>query len=251
MFRSLRFRLPALFLAGIALRAPDRVRRVRGSSRTTRDEQALAGAAAQAAGLAALYGSRRSRRGRSRTPARAAREGHGRPDLLRRPVALPGTGLRLLAAAANIVDVRTRLPAGRAQTFEFAPPGDDGATSRSPRRSRRTRAVGRVAVAKPRAELAALGRLLERLLFGLIGGLLVAAGSPATSRAGSRAHARAARAADRSRRAATTSSSPTLRPRRDRAPSRALPRDGRIACRGRGARAALPHVASRTSCARR
>ena len=98
MLRSLRFRLPALFLLGIVLSGLVAPRSRCGSSRTTRETQTIAELRSESIGIVQLY----AQPGRAREPCRVheARAGDGGDRIYYVPV-VPGAQLfRPLAAAA-------------------------------------------------------------------------------------------------------------------------------------------------------
>jgi two-component system, OmpR family, sensor kinase len=176
MFRSLSFRLPALFLTGIALAlliaAALAVRLFQDYAR----EQSVRELQREAAGLTKLFGPQIARGAQPYGP-RALEEATGDRIYYAGIAIFPGENSGFRPLPANIVDVNA-LPADRGTVFEFTPSDDD----------RRYIAVARpfevndvrwgaFAVAKPRAELQAQWvTLLRRLALGIVGGLLVAAG---------------------------------------------------------------------------
>ena len=176
MFRSLRFRLPALFLTGIALAlliaSAVALRLFQDYAR----EQSVRELRREAAGLTDLF-ARQIATGSEPYAPRLLEQTTGDRIYYTGISLFPGENSGFRPLPPNIVDVNA-LPVGRGTVFEFTPRDDD----------RRYLAVARpfevnnvrwgaFAVAKPRAELQAQWvTLLQRLLFGIIGGLLVAAG---------------------------------------------------------------------------
>jgi signal transduction histidine kinase/ActR/RegA family two-component response regulator len=176
MFRSLRFRLPALFLAGIALAlliaSAVAVRLFQDYAR----QQSVRELQREAVGLTKLFGPQIGT-GAKPYGARALEEATGDRIYYTGIALFPGENSGFRPLPQNIVDVNA-LPADRGTVFEFTPSDDD----------RRYLAVARpfevndvrwgaFAVAKPRAELQEQWvTLLRRLALGIVGGLLVAAG---------------------------------------------------------------------------
>ena len=206
MFRSLRFRLPALFLAGIALAlliaSAVALRLFQDYAR----EQSVRELQREAAGLTELFRPQIATGAKPYGP-RALEKATGDRIYYIGQSLFPGENSGFRQLPLNIVDVNA-LPAGRGTVFEFTPADDDRrylAVAR-PFEENNVR-FGVFAVAKPRAELQAQWvTLLQRLLFGIVGGLLVAAGLAFyLSRRISGPMRELAGAADRSRRAATTS----------------------------------------------
>ena len=106
MLQSLRFRLPALFLAGVVLAGIVSAAIAFRLLQSYSEDHSLKELRREAGGLTSLYaqaGHQVERRGRHRAGVRRrrAREGNGRPHLLRGPAPLPGetAGLRRLPAA--------------------------------------------------------------------------------------------------------------------------------------------------------
>jgi signal transduction histidine kinase len=176
MFRSLRFRLPALFLAGIALAlliaSAVALRLFQDYAR----EQSVRELQREAAGLTKLFGPQIGTGAKPYGP-KALEEATGDRIYYIGQSLFPGENSGFRQLPLNIIDVNA-LPSGRGTVFEFTPADDD----------RRYLAVARpfeendvrfgvFAVAKPRAELQEQWvTLLQRLVFGMVGGLLVAAG---------------------------------------------------------------------------
>jgi signal transduction histidine kinase len=180
--RSLRFRLPALFLAGVVVAGLVTVAfALRLFQDYTKDET-LADLQRQAAGLADLYADQAFRSvDEGRAPPRFAAQQLERATGTRIYYAgvdlFPGqiSGLRRLDRSA--LDW-TRLEAGQIATLEFEPPGTDRvylAAARPLRLGGET--FGALVVAKPRAELReAWLSLLGRVGLAFVGGLAVACG---------------------------------------------------------------------------
>ena len=129
MFHSLRFRLPALFLAGVVLAGI-----VSAAIAFRLLPELLGGQLAEGATPGGgrvdeplrATGHQVERRGRHRAGVRRgrARAGHGRPIYYAGLPLFPGetTGLRRLPA--GLIDART-IRAGESVTFEFTPPDED------------------------------------------------------------------------------------------------------------------------------
>ncbi|MBD0290604.1 MAG: HAMP domain-containing histidine kinase [Thermoleophilia bacterium] len=180
---SLRFKLPALFLAGIVAAAlVTALLAVRLFQDRTRDDT-LAELRRQAAALADLYANQ---------ALRAAGEGRPAPEFAA-PRLERATGTKLYYAGLELFPGRPsglrRLPysvvpdapaleEGHAQTFEFVPPGENRtylAAAHPLRLGAET--FGAIVTAKPRAELRAQWLdLARRLGLAFLAGLAVAAG---------------------------------------------------------------------------
>ncbi len=181
--RSLRFKLPALFLAGIVVAAlVTAALAVRLFQERTRDDT-LTDLRRQAAALADLYANQ---------ALRAAGEGRPAP-VFAAPRLERATGAKLYYAGLELFPGRPsglrRLPysvvpdpaaleEGRAQTFDFMPPGEDRTYLAAAHPLRiGTETFGAVVTAKPRAELREQWLdLVGRLGLAFLGGLAVAAG---------------------------------------------------------------------------
>ncbi len=184
MFRSLRFRLPAFFLAGIALAG---IISTAVAIRLFQDhirDQSLAELRREARGLTQLY---------ARQAVLSIQEGRSAPEFVASEleratgdrlfyVGVPiflgqGSGLRELPQSA--VDWEA-LQAGRLIQFEFVPPGEDKtflAVGQPLRFKGKGPVVGSLVVAKPKTELTAQWLTLVQLLFVALGiGLIVAGG---------------------------------------------------------------------------
>jgi two-component system, OmpR family, sensor kinase len=183
MFRSLRFRLPALFLAGMALAVLVATVVALRLFQDFAREQSLRELNREAVGLSQLFLEQASNE--------ESRYGPGRLELITGDriyyVGLQGldifpgqedvSGLRRLAADQNVVDVAA-LPARRNTSFEFTPPGESRpflAVVR-PIEEGGTR-WGAIIVAKPRADVQERWvELLQRLAVAFAGGLVIAGG---------------------------------------------------------------------------
>jgi two-component system, OmpR family, sensor kinase len=183
MFRSLRFRLPAIFVAGMALAVlVATVVALRLFQDYARD-QSLRELNREATGLSRLF-----------TQEAGSLEIPYGPALLELTtgdriyyVALEGldifpgqedvSGLRRLPADQQIVDVAA-LPEGRNTSFEFVPPGEDRPFLAVVRPVEEGGArFGAIIVAKPRADVQERWvELLERLAVAIAGGLMIAGG---------------------------------------------------------------------------
>jgi signal transduction histidine kinase len=180
VFRSLRFRLPALFLLGIVLAGiVASLIALRLFQDYTRD-QTVRELRAEARGLAQLY---------AESARRATDEGRRAPDFAAAkledatgdrlfyvgPSVFPGeeSGLKSLPETA----IGRRVPTTRSITFEFTPPGETRtfiAVSHPLELEPRTPALGSLVVAKPKTELRDRWlTLFGRLALGFLGGLLV------------------------------------------------------------------------------
>jgi two-component system, OmpR family, sensor kinase len=183
MFRSLRFRLPAIFVAGMALAVlVATVVALRLFQDYARD-QSLRELNREATGLSRLF-----------TQEAGSLEIPYGPALLELTtgdriyyVALEGldifpgqeddSGLRRLPPDQQIVDVAA-LPEGRNTSFEFVPPGEDRPFLAVVRPVEEGGArFGAIIVAKPRADVQERWvELLERLAVAIAGGLMIAGG---------------------------------------------------------------------------
>jgi signal transduction histidine kinase len=173
--RSLRFRLPALFLAGVALAGlvatAIAFRLFQDYTRT----QSLRELRREAQGVSELYLDLARRIERPVLTPRALELTTGDRLFFVGISLFPGerTGVRELPRSA--VDFRA-LQAGRALTFDFTPPGEDKvfvAVARPLVLGGHT--FGALVVAKPKEELnSQLATLLERLALAFLGGIAVA-----------------------------------------------------------------------------
>jgi signal transduction histidine kinase len=173
--RSLRFRLPALFLAGVALAGlvatAIAFRLFQDYTRT----QSLRELRREAQGVSELYLDLARRIERPVLTPRALELTTGDRLFFVGISLFPGerTGVRELPRSA--VDFRA-LQAGRALTFDFTPPGEDKvfvAVARPLVLGGHT--LGALVVAKPKEELnSQLATLLERLALAFLGGIAVA-----------------------------------------------------------------------------
>ena len=181
MFRSLRFRLPAFFLAAIALAflvaSLIALRLFQGHTRT----ENLIELRREASGLAALY---------SESAARATDEGKAAPAFAAAKLEA-ATGDRIFYVGLNVFPgeetglnrlLRTDLPvdvrnASRILTFEFTPPGEDRdflAASHPLRFEPDTPPFGALIVAKRKSELRdAWLTLLQQLALAFLVGIVV------------------------------------------------------------------------------
>ena len=183
--RSLRFRLPALFFAGMLLAAfVTAVIATTLFQDVTRNDS-LEELRRQAAGLSGYY------REQALAPARQKRRAAASSTRFLEAAAGPNTklfyaGLELFPGeppavrtlSVSVLPDRQAVEAGRAQTFEFRPPGEDRVylAAASPLKIGDS-TFGFVVAAKPRAELRDRWvPLVERLGLAFLGGLLVAAG---------------------------------------------------------------------------
>jgi signal transduction histidine kinase len=182
MFRSLRFRLPALFLAGAALAGLVSTVISIGLFQDYTEDRLIAELRREARGLTSLY---------AEQARRVAEAPEGREPI---PLATrrleQASGSRLYYAGARIFFDQPsglrQLPHdivawrdGRIRTFELTPPGAEReylAVSSPLRLSRQERYFGALIVAKPRAELRERWvTLIERLALAGIVGIAVAA----------------------------------------------------------------------------
>jgi two-component system, OmpR family, sensor kinase len=176
MFRSLRFRLPLFFLAGIAIAlAVATALALRLFQDYTRD-QSIRELRREAAGLSDLV---LTQAGRKAQPfaLRTLESTTGDRIYYDGLSPFPGEASGLRAMPRGVVDVNA-LPADRGTTFEFTPPGEDLvylAVAR-PLEARGAR-FGAIVVATPRADIRERWVvLLQRLALAAAGGLLIAAG---------------------------------------------------------------------------
>jgi signal transduction histidine kinase len=183
MFRSLRFRLPALFLAGIALTGLVSTLIAFGLFRNYTQSQARKELRREAAGLTDLYAeqARRSQESGTKPPFFAARRLEKASGNR-----LFYTGLDIFSGqAAGLTKLdgeRFDFPAvqqGRTIEFEFTPPGEDRnflAVSHPLYLERDSPPVGALTVATPEAQLSDQAmRLMARLAIALAVGLIVTA----------------------------------------------------------------------------
>jgi signal transduction histidine kinase len=180
MFRSLRFRLPALFLAGIVISGLISTFTAYQLFQDYTETRFVAELRREAAGLTDLYASQAvqaSDEGRPPPFAQASRLERATGDRLfycgTDPFVSPqGFGLRQLKPCP--VGPRIEQPV----TFEFTPPGAKRpylAVAHPLRLEGRGPAFGALVVAKPKAELSnRLNTLIERLALAFLGGIVVA-----------------------------------------------------------------------------
>src|SRR6266545_84680 len=176
MFRSLRFRLPLFFLAGIVIALAIATALALRLFQDYAREQSLRELRREAAGLSELFLTQAARGAQpfalstleSTTGDRIYYDGLS---------IFPGESSGLRPMPRGVIDVNA-LPASRSTTFEFTPPGED-------RRylavalplERRGARFGAIVVATPRADVRERWLvLLQRLALAGAGGLLVAAG---------------------------------------------------------------------------
>ena len=180
MFRSLRFRLPALFLAGIVTSGLVATAIAIGLFQDYARQQAVAELRREAGGLAELYSDLAVRlNDRPGTlpsefvPARLE-TATGDQIFYVGPSLFPGLNEGLEFLPERLVNFRS----GRVQVFEFVPPRRSRtflAVAHPVRLENRGPYVGAIVVAKPRTELESqLLTLLQRLTLAFAGGLLVA-----------------------------------------------------------------------------
>ena len=175
MFRSLRFRLPALFLAGIALTvliaSALALRFFQDYSR----EQAIRELQREAVGLTQLFANQTAREGRYGP--RALERTTGDRIFYTGISLFPGDEPGFRRLPPGIVDVQA-LPKDKNTVFEFTPPGEDRvfiAVARPVDFGEQR--FGAFVVAKPRAELQEQWTtLLERLALALAVGLAASVG---------------------------------------------------------------------------
>ena len=184
MFRSLRFRLPALFLAGIAIAGLVAtliaVRLVQSSIH----EQSLRELRREANGLAQLYAesARRANDENKAAPAFAATQlenATGDRLFYIGTTIFPGQDTGLKRLPENLIDPEAR-QTGRIVTFELVPPGETRtfiAVAHPVRLEPGTPPFGSLIVAKPKTELRDRWLALSgRLALAFLGGILVAGG---------------------------------------------------------------------------
>lgn len=183
MLRSLRFRLPALFLAGIVLAGVIASLLALRLFQDYTHDQTLVELRREARGIAELYAdaARQVSDEQRAAPAFAAKNLEA------------ATGDRLFYVGATVFPGQSsgleRLPeplyaqvrqSGRPMTFEFVPPGEDRAlfaASHPVRLAENSPPFGAVVVAKPKAELRERWvTLVERLALAFVGGLIVSGG---------------------------------------------------------------------------
>jgi signal transduction histidine kinase len=184
LFHSLRFRLPALFLAGIVIAGLISTFTAYLSFQDYVEDRFIAELRREAAGLTDLYADQALRandEGRRPPPLAQARrleratgdrlcyEGL---DVFQGP--RQESGLRECNLPVSVYDWRE----GRVATFEFTPPGETTrylAVAQPLRLEGRGQPFGALVVAKPRAELSdRLNTLVERLALAFLGGVVVA-----------------------------------------------------------------------------
>lgn len=180
MFHSLRFRLPALFLAGIVIVGVISTITAYQLFQSYTEDRFYAELRREAGGLADLYA----------TQVVQASDQGGAPPIPQAPLLERATGDRLFycgvdpfASAAGFGPRKLEpcpVPRGtnRPVTFEFTPKGANRrylAVAHPLRPEGKGPAFGVLIVAKPRAELSdRLNTLLERLAVALLGGILIA-----------------------------------------------------------------------------
>ena len=180
MFHSLRFRLPALFLAGIVIVGVISTITAYQLFQSYTEDRFYAELRREASGLADLYA----------TQVVQASDQGGAPPIPQAPLLERATGDRLFycgvdpfASAAGFGPRKLEpcpVPRGtnRPVTFEFTPKGANRrylAVAHPLRPEGKGPAFGVLIVAKPRAELSdRLNTLLERLAVALLGGILIA-----------------------------------------------------------------------------
>jgi two-component system sensor histidine kinase BaeS len=183
MIRSLRFRLPALFLAGIALTGLVSTLIAFGLFRNYTQSQARKELRREAAGLTELYAvqARRTQERGTQPPFFAAKRLEKASGNRLYYVGVPffsgqSSGLRTLKPSA--VDFPAILR-GETLEFEFTPPGENRtflAVAHPLRLEANSTPFGGLVVATPQAQLSnQVIRLLERLAIALLLGLLVTA----------------------------------------------------------------------------
>jgi signal transduction histidine kinase len=181
VFRSLRFKLPALFLLGIVCSGLVASLIALRLFQDYTHDQSVRELRAEARGLAQLY---------AESARRATDEGRRAPDFAAAkledatgdrlfyvgPSAFPGedSGLKQLSAE----EIGRRVPTNRSIIFEFEPPGQSRtfiAVSQPLELEPKAPAFGSLVVAKPKAELRDRWlTLFQRLALGFLGGLIVA-----------------------------------------------------------------------------
>lgn len=183
MLRSLRFRLPALFLAGIALAGLVATAIAVRLFQTYTREQSLSELRREAAGLTQLYAEqarKTSDEGRAAPAFAAAKLEKATGDQLFYVglEVFPGQSSGLTQLPVSTVDWPA-LQAGRVLTFEFTPPGERRTflAVANPLRLGKGPPFGALVVAKPKTELRARWMtLIWRLALAFVGGLAVAGG---------------------------------------------------------------------------
>jgi signal transduction histidine kinase len=184
MFRSLRFRLPALFLAAITLTGLVSTAIAFGLFQDYTRDRTISGLRREAAGLTALYAKQAERAQNENRPpptfqARELERASGnRLFYVGVPVFLgQESGIRRLPQ--SYVDWPA-LVSGRVVLFEFTPPGENEellAVARPLYLPKHERPFGALVVATSKTELRSrLVTLLERLALALLAGILVTAG---------------------------------------------------------------------------
>jgi signal transduction histidine kinase len=181
MFRSLRFRLPALFLLGIVLSGLVASLIALRLFQDYTHDQSIAELRREARGLAQLFGE---------SARRASDEGKAAPSFAAKQLeaatgdrlfyigvsVFPGqeTGLKPLSEKEVGSQVRE---SGKLATFEFTPPGEDRtflAVAYPVRLEPNTTPLGALVVAKPKTELRDRWvTLFERLALAFVGGVIV------------------------------------------------------------------------------
>ena len=176
MFRSLRFRLPLFFLAGIALAGLVATAVALRLFQDYAREQSLSELNREAVGIADLFQREVAQGARPLAPEAIERATGDRIYYIGAPL-FPGeeTGFRELPS--DVLDLQS-LRTGRNTTFEFTPPDDDRrylAVAR-PVEEKGIR-FGAFVVAKPRADIQDRWiTLVQRLALAFAGGLIVAGG---------------------------------------------------------------------------
>jgi signal transduction histidine kinase len=182
VFRSLRFRIPALFLAGILITGLISTLTAWQLFQDYTEDRFIAELKREAAGLTAVYADQAVRANDEGRPAPLAQAGrleratgdrlcYEGLDIFQGPRS--ESGLRRCMLPPSVFDWRQ----GRSETFEFTPVGE---TTRylavaQPLRLGGGEPFGALVVAKPRAELSSrLNTLIERLALAFLGGILVA-----------------------------------------------------------------------------
>ena len=182
MFRSLRFRLPALFLAGIALAGLVAALIALGLVQSSVHEQSLRELRREANGLAQLYAesARRANDENKAAPAFAASQlenATGDRLFYIGTTIFPGQDTGLKRLPANVLDSAAG-QSGRIINFEFVPPGETRtfiAVAHPVRLAPGTPPFGSLVVAKPKTELRDRWLALSgRLAVAFLGGILVA-----------------------------------------------------------------------------
>jgi signal transduction histidine kinase len=176
MFRSLRFRLPLFFLAGIVIALAIATALALRLFQDYAREQSLRELRREAVGLSELFLTQAARGAQpfalstleSTTGDRIYYDGLS---------IFPGESSGLRPMPRGVIDVNA-LPANRSTTFEFTPPGENRRYLAVARPlERRGARFGAIVVATPRADVRERWlTLLQRLALAAAGGLLVAAG---------------------------------------------------------------------------